>query len=111
VIRGDLVALRANKTFTGSVVACSANNTFGAEHDDGSIVLPGQVQYFLARGATCNVSPYSYVVTPSDATEVKFCSNNTAQPCGPAYLPACSGGGTCTLTKDTTIRADSRACD
>jgi len=111
VVRGDLVALRTNKTFTGSVLACSLENGFGQQSDDSSVLLPGQAHYFLARGATCNVNPYSYVVTPADANEVKFCNNDTAQPCGTAYLPACSGGGPCTATKDTTIRADSRACE
>ncbi len=60
VVRGDLVALRANKSFAASVLACALNDTLGTSVTDGSIVQPGTGLYFLAGGATCNVDPFSY---------------------------------------------------
>ena len=59
-VRGDLGALRTGGTLTGSVLACSVDDVLGSSATDGSILAPGQAFYYLARGATCNVAPFSY---------------------------------------------------
>jgi len=88
MVRGDLGALRTGRTFTGSVLACGVDDVLGSSATDGSILAPGQAFYYLARGATCNVAPFSYS----------------------SGAPQESGSGQTPTSRDVQIGTDPSAC-
>jgi len=105
VVRGNLIALRTNKTFVGSVVGCSLNKLSASTAADNYALAPGGGFYFIGRGAYCNVTPNYYRY--EDPKAIKFCSNNNALPC---FVNATCGTGTCTVTKDPQINGEASTC-
>jgi hypothetical protein len=60
VVRGNLKDLRTLKTFKGTVLGCTLEDTLSSSAADGSVVVPGDALYFIGRGAACNVNPYHW---------------------------------------------------
>jgi hypothetical protein len=88
LIRGDLVALRTGATYTGTVLGCDLADTNASSAADGAVLAPGSGFYFLARGAACNVTPFSYS----------------------AGAPKERGSSLAPRTRDAEIGADPRDC-